>query len=357
MLIEILFGPMLVGLFWWEVVQLGLLPAGAANVLPADQLATVSQWMLWMYLGHALMLTLLMIATFIDFDEQTIPDAVTIPGTTLALAIQTFAATKLPVAIAPLALPWVSQAGLMPTLFCSPQPLDPVWRTVTGLVVAEAIFSAWCFALANRRWIMRKGFSKAIQFFLAGLVKYDLLLFGRFKMKAWKLLGVIWTIGSVAIAGVFFGIGGTAWIALLSAIVGMGIGGGQIWAVRIMARLGLGKEAMGFGDVTLMAMIGAFLGWQASVFCFFLAPFTAIIIVVASWLMTGNRMLPFGPYLAAASMLVVIFWDRIWNNWGADMFILGPLIGAILGVCLVAMCAMLFAFRKVEQALAGLGKP
>lgn len=351
MLIELVFGPMLAWLYWWEVIQLGLLPAGAASGLPAEMVTVAQQWMLIMYLGHALMLTLLMIATFIDFDEQTIPDAVTVPGTLLALSLHVVAGLMMPQLGSALCLPWATTDGLAAVMFFAPGPLDAKWMTLLGLVVAEAIFAMWCFALANRRWITRKGYAKALQFFAAGLVKYETMLLGRFRTKVWKLLVSIWLLGSVAIAAIYFGLGGSAWLALLSSLVGLGIGGGQIWAVRVIARAGLGKEAMGFGDVTLMAMIGAFLGWQASLFVFFLAPFTAILIVLASWLLTGNRMLPFGPYLAAAAVLTVVFWDRIWNQWGAGVFILGPLIGAVLMFALIAMCALLFLFRVAEQKL------
>ncbi len=48
--------------------------------------------------------------------------------------------------------------------------------------------------------------------------------------------------------------------------------GGVIWAVRVLGRWTLRMEAMGFGDVTLMAMIGTYMGWQASLVVFFLAP-------------------------------------------------------------------------------------
>jgi len=48
------------------------------------------------------------------------------------------------------------------------------------------------------------------------------------------------------------------------------------------------EEAMGFGDVTLMGMIGTFLGWHASLLAFFLAPMAAILIVLVQRTLDGR---------------------------------------------------------------------
>ena len=56
-------------------------------------------------------------------------------------------------------------------------------------------------------------------------------------------------------------------------VIGLLVGGGLTEFFRRGGSLVLRREAMGFGDVTLMAMIGAFLGWQAAVLTFFLGPF------------------------------------------------------------------------------------
>ena len=78
---------------------------------------------------------------------------------------------------------------------------------------------------------------------------------------------------------------------------------------------------MGFGDVTLMAMIGAFLGWQAAFLIFFLAPFTALLIAAAQRILTGQRHIAFGPYLCLATLIVVLGWNAVWTEWAeSDVF-------------------------------------
>ena len=77
---------------------------------------------------------------------------------------------------------------------------------------------------------------------------------------------------------------------------------------------------MGLGDVTLMGMIGAFLGWQAAVLTFFLAPFLGL--THAAWklmtylgkrlsgrqLSSADREIPYGPYLSMAAASLLFVW-------------------------------------------------
>ena len=153
--------------------------------------------------------------------------------------------------------------------------------------------------------------------------------------------------------GLTWAAGPGRWESLLSAIVGMVLGGGLIWTVRILGRHALGVEAMGFGDVTLMAMIGAFLGWQASLLIFFIAPFTAVLIAAAQRLLTGRREIAFGPFLCLATLIVIIGWDAIWTRWALPLFSLGWFIPAMLAGCLVLMGALLWLWRLARDAIFG----
>ena len=65
----------------------------------------------------------------------------------------------------------------------------------------------------------------------------------------------------------------------------------------------LGQEAMGLGDVTLMAMIGSFLGWQPVLFVFLLAPFCGIVVGLVAKTMLNRSYVPYGPYLSVAALL------------------------------------------------------
>ncbi|MBN1846199.1 MAG: prepilin peptidase, partial [Sedimentisphaerales bacterium] len=102
------------------------------------------------------------------------------------------------------------------------------------------------------------------------------------------------------------------WIAgLLGSVYGFMIGGAVVWATRILGSLAFGREAMGLGDVHLMAAVGAILGWISPVIAFFLAPFLALGWALARWALHRTREIPYGPFLAAATLIVMIGYDPI----------------------------------------------
>ena len=96
-------------------------------------------------------------------------------------------------------------------------------------------------------------------------------------------------------------------VALGGVLMGYLIGGGIVWAVRILGSLAFGKEAMGLGDVHLMAAVGACLGWMDAVIGFFGAAFVGLGFAIAGRLVGGRlaRAMPYGPYLAASTLIVI----------------------------------------------------
>lgn len=97
------------------------------------------------------------------------------------------------------------------------------------------------------------------------------------------------------------------WLAVLSGVLmGYLIGGGLVWGMRILGSLAFGKEALGLGDVHLMAAVGACLGWIDSTLAFFAAAFVGVLWAVLSKFSSGafQRHMPFGPYLAIGTVLV-----------------------------------------------------
>ncbi len=137
---------------------------------------------------------------------------------------------------------------------------------------------------------------------------------------------------------------------LAVSIVGVIVGGGIVWVVRIVGRLVLGREAMGFGDVILLAMIGSFLGWQATVMIFFLAPICALVVVVISWILLRNREIPFGPYLSLGAVIVLFGWEPIWSRT-QQIFGLGAYLPVLAGVMFVAFVILLLLMRGIQKLL------
>lgn len=70
-------------------------------------------------------------------------------------------------------------------------------------------------------------------------------------------------------------------------------------------------SSMGGGDVKLLAMIGAFLGWQGAILTFFLAPFLGSIIGIVNLAVRKKHVIPYGPFLSLAALITIFWRDRI----------------------------------------------
>ena len=338
MLIELAMPAALIWLHWFETQSGGLLPE---QLRFPQFLNGYEPTATPIFFTHAVLLILMVAATFIDFDERTIPDVITIPGTLVALL---FASITTEIFM-PTSLLMGGVLQVIPTTFDSPWFAPQQWMLTRGLFTGLAIWSVWCFALADWRWsgalVRRRGLSRALRHFVDGLFHYGF----------WKVLAVIWCVGTVGILWVW-NLNGSAWLGLFSSLVGLAVGGGVIWAIRIVATWALNMEAMGFGDVTLMAMIGAMVGWQASLIAFFLSPFAAIVIVLVRYLITRDTYTPFGPYLCAGTMMTIIWWDRLYSGWLANNLLLMGAFLLWLAVAMLGLMAfMLFVWRHLKMWL------
>jgi hypothetical protein len=138
-------------------------------------------------------------------------------------------------------------------------------------------------------------------------------------------------IGLFAVAGAW-GIGGIRFDALLTALVGVVVAGGVVWATRAGASLAIGREAMGLGDVTLMAMVGGWLGWQASVLACVLGVLFGLVHGVIQIVRHRESELPFGPSLCAGTVTVLIGWRPLWKVSAASFAETGQLAGTVVAV-------------------------
>ncbi|HOX05603.1 MAG TPA: prepilin peptidase [Planctomycetota bacterium] len=93
----------------------------------------------------------------------------------------------------------------------------------------------------------------------------------------------------------------------IDALLGAAVGGGMIWLTGLFGKLVFRKEAMGFGDVLFVAMIGSILGWKAALLVFFLAPVFGSIFGITMRVLRGERYVRYGPFLAAAAVLVIFY--------------------------------------------------
>ncbi|WP_197439657.1 prepilin peptidase [Calycomorphotria hydatis] len=128
----------------------------------------------------------------------------------------------------------------------------------------------------------------------------------------------------------------------LVSLCGLLMGAGVVWLIRLVASRMLGQEAMGFGDVTLMAMAGSFLGWQPVLLAIAIAPMCGMVIVLLSTLLTGRSYVAFGPYLAMGCVVTLFCWKYVWVTPIRDL--MGDAIGLLMLGGLAAGVGVLLLF-------------
>ncbi|HEY9100765.1 A24 family peptidase [Chitinimonas sp.] len=109
--------------------------------------------------------------------------------------------------------------------------------------------------------------------------------------------------------GLLFNLGNT-YVPLPQAVVGAVAGYLSLWSVYWLFKLATGKEGMGYGDFKLLAAIGAWLGWQALPIVILLSSIVGAVIGIGMVVMAKrgwSKPLPFGPYLAIAGLVALIW--------------------------------------------------
>jgi len=110
----------------------------------------------------------------------------------------------------------------------------------------------------------------------------------------------------------------TLFVAPRDAIIGALAGYLSLWSVYQLFKLVTGKEGMGYGDFKLLAALGAWLGWQMLHIIILLSAVVGTIIGIAMIVFRGrDRQLPipFGPYLAAAGWITMLYGEELWNSY------------------------------------------
>ena len=107
-------------------------------------------------------------------------------------------------------------------------------------------------------------------------------------------------------------------VDLKSAVLGAVFGYLSLWGVYHVFRLATGKEGMGFGDFKLFAALGAWLGWQMLLPVILLSAASGAILGILLIVLRRQERgvpIPFGPYLAVAGWLVMMWPHELVSPW------------------------------------------
>ncbi|MCA1958478.1 MAG: prepilin peptidase [Nitrospira sp.] len=104
---------------------------------------------------------------------------------------------------------------------------------------------------------------------------------------------------------------------LINGLIGMLVGGGLLWLLAWLSPYLFGKEGMGGGDIKLMAMIGAFLGWKPALVTIMMGSLLGSLVgltLIGTRVISRQDYIPFGPFLVCGA-LIALFFGQPLLNW------------------------------------------
>lgn len=103
-------------------------------------------------------------------------------------------------------------------------------------------------------------------------------------------------------------------------IGGLALGGGMLYGMAWISPYLFGKEGMGGGDIKLLAMIGAFLGWQQVLLTLIVGGLVGAGVgaaLIGARIMTRGAYIPFGPFLSLGAVVAMLYGTEILDWYGA----------------------------------------
>jgi leader peptidase (prepilin peptidase)/N-methyltransferase len=114
-------------------------------------------------------------------------------------------------------------------------------------------------------------------------------------------------------------------VGVINSVLGFTLGGGILWLLAWLSPYLFGKEGMGGGDIKLLAMIGAFLGWKPALLTIMIGSLTGSVIgisMIALGIIKRDDYIPFGPFLVLGALLSMFFAQPL-LDWYQGLLSLG----------------------------------
>ncbi|MGX9461534.1 prepilin peptidase [Shewanella sp. A14] len=193
---------------------------------------------------------------------------------------------------------WLSLRGKCANCKTAISVRYPIIELLTGILIATL---AWHFGPTWQFF-----YASILTFFLVALTGIDL---DEMLLPDQLTLPILWLGIMINLKGIY--------ASPEDAIIGAAAGYLSLWSVFWLFKLVTGKEGMGYGDFKLLAVFGAWLGWQMLPLIILLSSLVGAVVgitmIIAKKLNKGNP-IPFGPYIAAAGWIALI-WGQDILNW------------------------------------------